>query len=254
MCRMGPVKRSCSSQLSRQHSGSKQDRRRSGARIRILAGVAAVPDPWPRSGLFPHSHLPSLGGRFSGRGGFPLEIGSLRFDGRLGGRLCGLSLRRSGRRGPDCLPCLDSWPLFGREVRWGVLCRGRRLIWGNVDGGPAALLFTFSKQPFHTVLRLAHSTGRGILNLVAAIAVCLGRPGRYPGAAPSAARRRPPARAGPAPWRRLYLLLELLLYRGFFFYRFNGVSPPAKRGQGPGGPRPFYIIPPHLLRRASLIK
>lgn len=131
------------------------------------------PIPGRDPALFPHSHLPSLGGRFSGRGGFPLEIGSLRFDGRLGGRLCGLSLRRSGRRGPDCLPCLDSWPLFGREVRWGVLCRGRRLIWGNVDGGPAALLFTFSKQPFHTVLRLAHSTGRGILNLVAAIAVCL---------------------------------------------------------------------------------
>ena len=119
---------------------------------------------------------------------------------------------------------------------------------GHVDGGPAALLFTFSKQPFHTVLRLAHSTGRGILNLVAAIAVCLA-PWAVSGAAPSAARRRLQPAPGQLLGRRLYLLLELLLYRGFFFYRFNGVSPPAKRGQGPGGPRPFYIIPPHLLRR-----
>ena len=219
MCRMVPVKRSCSSQLSRQHSGSKQDRRRSGARIRPVSLRCPIPGRDPA--LFPHSHLPSLGGRFSGRGGFPLEIGSLRFDGRLGGRLCGLSLRRSGRRGPDCLPCLDSWPLFGREVRWGVLCRGRRLIWGNVDGGPAALLFTFSKQPFHPELPPQPLD-----------AVLQPAPGQLLG-------------------RRLYLLLELLLYRGFFFYRFNGVSPPAKRGQGPGGPRPFYIIPPHLLRRAS---
>lgn len=209
------------------------------------------PIPGRDPALFPHSHLPSLGGRFSGRGGFPLEIGSLRFDGRLGGRLCGLSLRRSGRRGPDCLPCLDSWSLFGREVRWGVLCRGRRLIWGNVDGGPAALLFTFSKQPFHTVLRLAHSTGRGILNLVAAIAVCLAALGGIPELPPQPLDAVLQPAPGQLLGRRLYLLLELLLYRGFFFYRLNGVSPPAKRGQGPGGTRPFYIIPPHLLRRAS---
>ena len=151
------------------------------------------PIPGRDPALFPHSHLPSLGGRFSGRGGFPLEIGSLRFDGRLGGRLCGLSLRRSGRRGPD----------------------------------------------------------RGILNLVAAIAVCLAALGGIPELPPQPLDAVLQPAPGQLLGRRLYLLLELLLYRGFFFYRFNGVSPPAKRGQGPGGPRPFYIIPPHLLRRAS---
>ena len=109
----------------------------------------------------------------------------------------------------------------------------------------------FSKQPFHTVLRLAHSTGRGILNLVAAIAVCLAALGGIPELPPQPLDAVLQPAPGQLLGRRLYLLLELLLYRGFFFYRFNGVSPPAKRGQGPGGPRPFYIIPPHLLRRAS---
>lgn len=136
-------------------------------------------------------------------------------------------------------------------MRWGILCWDRRSIGNNVGGGATALLFPPSKQPFRTVFRLAYSTGRGILNLVAAIAVCLAALGGIPELPPQPLDAVLQPAPGQLLGRRLYLLLELLLYRGFFFYRFNGVSPPAKRGQGPGGPRPFYIIPPHLLRRAS---
>lgn len=136
-------------------------------------------------------------------------------------------------------------------MRWGILCWDRRSIGNNVGGGATALLFPPSKQPFRTVLCLAYSTGRGILDLVTAIAVCLAALGGIPELPPQPLDAVLQPAPGQLLGRRLYLLLELLLYRGFFFYRFNGVSPPAKRGQGPGGPRPFYIIPPHLLRRAS---
>ena len=65
-------------------------------------------------------------------------------------------------------------------MRWGILCWDRRSIGNNVGGGATALLFPPSKQPFRTVFRLAYSTGRGILDLVTAIVVCLAALGGIP--------------------------------------------------------------------------
>lgn len=126
-------------------------------------------------------------------------------------------------------------------MRWGILCWDRRSIGNNVGGGATALLFPPSKQPFRTVFRLAYSTGRGILDLVTAIVVCLAALGGIPKLPPQPLNAVLQPAPGQLPGRCLYLLLELLLYRGFFFYLLDGVSPPAKRGRAQEGPAPSVL-------------
>lgn len=91
------------------------------------------------------------------------------------------------------------------------------------------------------MFRLAYPTGCGILNLVASITVRLTALGGVPKLPPQPLNAVLKPAPGQLLGRRLHLLLELLLYRGLFFYRLDEVSPPAKRGRAQKGPAPSVL-------------
>ena len=91
------------------------------------------------------------------------------------------------------------------------------------------------------MFRLAYPTGCGILNLVASITVRLTALGGVPKLPPQPLNAVLKPAPGQLLGRRLHLLLELLLYRGLFFYRLDEVSPPAKRGRAQKGPAPSTL-------------
>lgn len=91
------------------------------------------------------------------------------------------------------------------------------------------------------MLRLTYPAGRGILDLVASIAVCLTALGGIPELSSQALDAGLQSAPGQLLGRCLNLLFELLLYRRFFFYRLDEVSPPAKRGRTQEGPVPSAL-------------